>query len=259
MTAATREDRGTRLTTEVDGRVLVIRMCRDDKRNAVDAQMTAELDDALNRLEEDPALWCGVLAGGPPAFCAGTDLADGAGVPTARGGNYGVVRRRRSTPLIAAVEGFAFGGGFEIALACDMIVAGGDAQFGLPEVSRGVVANCGALFRGPRALPVNIAREMLLTGRPFPADRLAALGLVNLVVAPGAALENAVQLAEAVCANSPVAVGASLRAVDSAVSELDERGWSASDDAVAAIIDSADRAEGVAAFLEKRPTRWPGR
>ncbi|SDE55569.1 MarR family protein [Pseudonocardia oroxyli] len=119
-------------------------MDRPDKRNAVDAAMTAGLDAALNELEGDPELWCGVLTGGSQMFCAGTDLANGAGAPTERGGNYGVVRRERSTPLVAAVDGIAYGGGFEIVPACDVVVAGRSARFGLPEVSRGVIANYGA-------------------------------------------------------------------------------------------------------------------
>lgn len=250
---------GGRVATERRGRVLVIRMDRPDKRNAVDAGMTAGLDQALNLLDDDPDLWCGVLAGGQQAFCAGTDLADGAGAPTERGGRYGVVRRERRTPLVAAVEGVAYGGGFEIVLACDLVVAGRAARFALPEVARGVIANCGALFRGPRALPLNIAKQMLLTGQPLDAERAWSLGLVNELVDVGRAEEAALALAEQVCANAPVAVAASLRALESVVAEPDERGWAATAAATTAITNSADRAEGVAAFLEKRPPRWSGR
>lgn len=247
-----------RVVTERRGHVLLIGMRRPDKRNAVDPEMTAGLDAALNELDDDPALWCGVLAGDARAFCAGTDLASGAGTPTERGGNYGVVRRDRRTPLIAAVEGVAYGGGFEIVLACDMVVAGRDARFALPEVARGLVANCGALFRTPRPLPLNVAKQMLLTGAPLDASRAHELGLVNELTPPGGALDAALALAEAVCANSPVAVSASLHALEQVVGEPDERGWAATDGASAAIADSADRAEGVAAFLEKRPPRWEG-
>ena len=130
------------------------------------------------------------------AFSAGTDLAVGAGPPTPRGGGYGVVRRDRATPLIAAVEGLAYGGGFEIVLACDLVVAARTARFALPETARGLVANCGALFRAPRALPLNIAREMLLTGDPLDAERAWSLGLVNRLVEPGTAEQAALELAE---------------------------------------------------------------
>lgn len=244
------------MATERRGHVLLIRLQRPDKRNAVDAAMTAGLDAALNELDDDPDLWCGVLAGGPVAFCAGTDLAAGAGDPTPRGGNYGVVRRDRRTPLVAAVEGVAYGGGFEIVLACDMVVAGSGARFGLPEVARGLVANCGALFRTPRPLPLNVARQMLTTGQPLGAERAHALGLVNELTEPGGAEAAALELAEQVCANAPIAVAASLRALEQVVTEPDQRGWAATDDATAAIADSHDRREGVAAFLDKRPPRW---
>lgn len=248
-----------RVETERHGHVLLVRMTREGKRNAVDAAMTAALDDALNELDDDPDLWCGVLAGDATAFCAGTDLAAGSGGPTPRGGNYGVVRRDRRRPLIAAVEGVAYGGGFEILLACDMVVAGTGARFALPEVARGLVANCGALFRTPRPLPLNVAKQLLVTGRPIDAQRAYALGLVNDLVEPGTAEAAALELARQVCENSPLAVSVTLRALERVVSEPDERGWSATDVATAAIERSEDRIEGVAAFLEKRPARWTGR
>lgn len=244
--------------TERRGRVLLIRMDRPAKRNAVDAEMTRGLDAALNDLDDDPELWAGVLAGTPEAFCAGTDLASGAGEPTPRGGNYGVVRRDRSTPLVAAVEGVAYGGGFEIVLSCDLVVAARTARFALPEVARGLIANCGALFRAHRPLPLNVAREMLLTGQPLGAERAWSLGLVNELTEPGDAEAAALALAERIVANAPVAVSATLRAMEAVVAEQDERGWAATAQATETIMASTDREEGVAAFLEKRPPRWTG-
>jgi enoyl-CoA hydratase len=249
----------SRVTTERDGHVLLVRMRREAKHNAIDVAMTHALDAALDTLDDDPDLWCGVLAGGARAFSAGTDLAVGPGAPTPRGGNYGVVRRRRSTPLVAAVEGIAFGGGFELVLACDMVVAARSARFGLPEVGLGLVANCGALFRGPRALPPAIARQMLLTGDPLDAERAYALGLVNELVDTGEAEARALAMARRVSARSPVAVAATLAALDAAYVEADARGWASTDDAVARVLPSADRAEGVAAFLERRPPTFRGR
>jgi enoyl-CoA hydratase len=246
------------VTTERHDRVLLVRMERAAKRNALDATMTARLDAALNALDDDPELWAGVLAGTPVAFSAGTDLASGSGAPTARGGSYGVVRRDRATPLIAAVEGLAYGGGFELVLACDMVVASRSARFALPETARGLVANCGALFRGPRALPRNIATEMLLTGEPLGAERAWSLGLVNRLVEEGEAEAAALDLARQVCTGAPVAQRATLRAVAHVWDELDERGWAATERAHAEIAASADAAEGVAAFREKRDPRWTG-
>src|SRR4051794_14293515 len=154
-------------------------MDRPGKRNAVDAAMTAQLSAALDLLEDDDELWVGVLTGTGGAFSAGTDLIAGAGEPTPRGGPYGVVRRVRAKPLIAAVEGLALGGGMEMVLACDLVVAGRGATFGLPEVARGLVATCGGLFRGPRALPRNVARELLYTGERLGAERAERPRLVH--------------------------------------------------------------------------------
>lgn len=244
------------VTTERRGRVLLIRIERPHKRNAIDAATTAGLDAALNLLDDDPDLWVGVLAGTPVAFSAGTDLVAGAGPATARGGKYGVVRRERATPLVAAVEGLAYGGGFELVLACDLVVAARTARFALPETARGLVANCGALFRAPRALPVNVAREMLLTGDPLDAERAWSLGLVNRLVEPGEAERAALELAERVAEHAPVAQRLSLQAVTAAEAEREALGWAATERADAEVHASADAAEGVAAFREKRPPRW---
>jgi enoyl-CoA hydratase len=244
------------VTTERHDRILLVRIEREAKRNAIDAETTAGLDAALNELDDDPELWAGILAGTPTAFSAGTDLVAGAGEPTARGGNYGVVRRDRRTPLIAAVDGLAYGGGFEIVLACDLVVAARTARFALPETLRGLVANCGALFRGPRALPRNVATEMVLTSAPLDAERAWSLGLVNRLTEPGGAVAGAFELAAQVCVAGPVAQTESLRAMAEAHAELDAAGWAATERASAANMASADAAEGIAAFREKREPRW---
>jgi enoyl-CoA hydratase len=246
------------VTTERHGRILVVRMERPHKRNAVDAEMTAGLDRALNLLEDDPELWVGVLTGTPEAFSAGTDLVAGAGPPTDRGGEYGIARRHRSTPLLAAVEGSALGGGLELVLSCDLVVAARTAVFGLPEVRLGLVPNCGGLFRAPRMLPLNVARELLLTGDSLPAERAWSLGLVNTLTEPGGALAEALALAERICANSPAAVRAARHALDKAVVEADATGWRATESAWAQVTSHADSSEGVQAFLERRQPNWEG-
>lgn len=248
-----------RLTTEVRGNTLIITMVRHDKRNAIDGEMTLALDEALNRLDDDQDLWVGVLTGGPDMFCAGTDMANSSGTPTERGGVYGVVGRTRTTPLIAAIEGVAYGGGFEVVMACDLVVAASNARLGLPEVKRGLVASSGALFRAGRVLPLNVAKQLLMTGDDLPVDQAAALGLVNEVCEPGQALTHALALADRITKNSPVAVGYSLQAIDRITSADDEAGWQVSDWARDANRRSDDAKEGVAAFFEKRPPTWTGR
>lgn len=245
--------------TERDGRVLVIQMCREAKRNAVDRALADQLDAAFNLLDDDPELWAGVLTGTARVFSAGSDLTANGDYWTERGGEYGLIRRRRRTPLVAAVEGPALGGGLELVLACDLVVAGETASFGLPEVKRGLVPACAGLFRGPRALPVNLARELALVGEPFDARRAHSAGLVNVVTEAGGALNAARELAQRVCANAPVAVQASLAAIDMWLSASDELGWRATAEAVAAVQSSEDHREGIAAFLHKRPPRWTGR
>ena len=252
-------DNEPRVEVVVEGHVLIITMVRTDKRNAIDPAMTAALDGALNQLEDDPDLWVGILTGGPDMFCAGTDLARLSGEPTERGGIYGVVGRPSRKPLIAAVEGFAYGGGFEVAMACDLVVAASNARFGLPEVKRGLVASSGALLRAARVLPLNVAKQLLMTGSDLSVDDAARHGFVNEVCEPGGALDAARALAAAIAANAPVAVQHSLQAADRIASLDDEIAWEISREAATSNRESADAAEGIAAFLEKREPRWTGR
>jgi len=247
--------------TEVRGRVLVVTMQREAKRNAIDQELADGIGAALDRLDDDPELWVGVLTGTLTVFSAGSDLASSrnGSAATDRGGEYGVIRRDRVKPLIAAVEGPALGGGFEIVLACDLVVAARDASFGLPEVKRGLVPTCGGLFRAPRALPLNVAKEMLLTGDRLDPERAYALGLVNVVAEPGGAVDAALALAERIGSVGPVGASASLRALEATVAAEDDLGWEATTVATATIAESDDMREGVLAFFEKREPRWTGR
>lgn len=242
-----------------DGHVLVIALQRTEKRNAINRALADALDDALNELDDDHDVWAGVLTGSAEVFSAGSDLTAGGDYDTRRGGEYGIIRRRRRKPLIAAVEGPALGGGLEIVLACDLVVAARTARFGLPEVCIGVVPTCAGLFRAPRALPLNVARQLILTGRPIDASRAYDVGLVNVLTAPGQALPEALSMAHEICANAPVSVQSCLTAVNDFIAANDELGWQETDRALGAAAGSADAREGVAAFLEKRPPVWTAR
>ena len=250
---------GALVATRRDGRVLTISMERSAKRNAIDRAMADALDAALNELDDDDQLWAGILTGTGDVFSAGSDLTAGGDYVTSRGGEYGIIRRRRRKPLIAAVEGPALGGGLEIVLACDLVVAARTARFGLPEVGIGVVPTCAGLFRAPRALPLNLARQLILTGRPIPAQRAYEAGFVNVLADPGEALLEAETLAEHICANAPVSVQACLTAVNDLVATNDDLGWEKTERALSEAAHSADAREGVTAFLEKRPAVWSGR
>jgi enoyl-CoA hydratase len=244
------------LKVERSGSVLVLELNRPRQRNAIDAELTRGLDAALELLDRDRDLAAAVLTGGREVFSAGTDLHEEASPSTPAGGEYGIARRARRKPVVAAVEGLALGGGFEIVLACDLVVAAESSQFGLPEVKRGVVANCGAFFRAPQRLSPTIALEMLLTGESVSARRAYEAGLVNAVVADGTALEFALALAAKIVRNSPSAVAATLAGVREARADLERTGWAATERAARDAGASPDRAEGISAFFEKREPRW---
>lgn len=247
------------VTTERRGRVLIARLERAEKRNAMNGEMTRGLDAAMNQLEDDPDLWVGILTGSGGVFSAGSDMRDGLHNSTERGGPYGLVRRKRTRPLIAAVDGLAFGGGLEMVLACDLVVASRAASFALPEVKRGLFALYGGVFRAAHALPLNVARELALTGDPLSAERGERLGLVNVLCEPGRAVDDALALAERICANGPVSVRESLRVINESIEAGDALAWQLSADAAELVRRSEDTKEGVAAFFEKRRPEWKGR
>jgi enoyl-CoA hydratase len=244
-------------------RLAIIRLNRPDARNAVNPALSAALETAIDRLEADDDVWVGILTGNGPAFCAGADLktvaAGGVSVDTERGGFAGFVRRERDKPVIAAVDGPAVAGGSEIALACDLIVATTASTFGLPEVKRSLVASAGGLSRLPRALPPMIAMELALTGEPMDAATAAHHGLVNRLVAPGTAVDEARALAAAIVANAPLAVRATRRVLLASRLLTDEEAMRRSGEELRAVARTEDFREGPRAFVEKRPPVWRGR
>lgn len=248
-----------RVETRREGHVLVIAMQRESKRNAIDRRMADQLDAALDQLDDDEELWAGVLTGTASIFSAGSDLTCQGDYVTERGGEYGIIRRVRRKPLIAAVEGAALGGGLEIVLACDLVVASRTARFGLPEVSIGVIPTCAALFRAPNALPLNLARELILTGDPISAERAHAAGLVNHLTEPGEALPRALALAGRIVRNAPLSVQGCLQAVNEYAATGDELGWRLTARTFEGIAGTEDVREGVRSFLEKRSPSWKAR
>lgn len=250
------------LLVEQRGRVLVLTMNRPHARNAMSLSMAHRIAEAMERLDDDPELSVGVITGGGGAFCAGMDLkgfARGERPVVPGRGFAGLVRKPPRKPLIAAVEGYALAGGFEIVLACDLIVASSEARFGLPEVKRGLTAAAGGLLRLQHRIPYHLAMELVLTGRMWSAPEAAEARLVSRLTEPGEALDSALQLAAEVAENAPLALAASkqvlMRSADWPLDEQFER----QEEYVGAVRDSADAKEGAAAFAEKRSPRWSGR
>ncbi len=249
---------------EVDGHVATLTLNRPDQRNAVSPELTTAMDRAVQAFEADPDVWVGILTGAGPNFCAGADLkALGAGrsaeLGTEAGGFAGFVRYPRTKPMIAAVRGFALAGGTELVLGCDLVVAATDAVFGLPEVTRGIVAAGGGLFRLPRVIGPARAMELILTADRLGADEAYRLGLVNALTEPDAVLGRARELADRICRNAPLAVRESLAIAREALVLSDEQAWERSAAAMQRARTSQDAREGVTAFVEKRAPRWSGR
>ncbi|WP_424138287.1 enoyl-CoA hydratase-related protein [Roseomonas chloroacetimidivorans] len=255
----------TVLTERVGRHVLLVTLNRPAARNAVNGALATALEAAVETAEADPEIRACILTGaGDKAFCAGADLKEVAGgrttsLFTERGGFAGFTHAARAKPWIAAVNGPAFAGGLELVLACDMVVAVEGATFGLPEVKRSLVALAGGVQRLPRALPRNLALEMIATGEPIDARRAAAHGLVSRVVPAAELREAALALAGTIARNAPLAVRESL-AIARRSAELDEATMAAmGQETRKRIYASEDYREGPRAFVEKREPRWTGR
>jgi enoyl-CoA hydratase len=243
--------------------VLILTLDRPDVRNAIDMATIDALEAGLDRVDSALELRAGVLTGSRGTFCAGMDLkafADSQDSSVAESALARIVRRppgRR--PLIAAVEGFAVGGGFELALACDLIVAADGASFGLPEVKHSLVASGGGLLRLSRRLPFGLAMEMALTGARMPAERAYEHGLVNRLTEPGGALDAAMALAGEIAANGPLALAAVKQLVWGQLDWSADEYWAEQDRILPAVNASDDAREGVRSFIEKRAPAWSGR
>lgn len=241
--------------------ILVLTLNRPEARNAMNQSLARQMASALDELDTDPVHRVGILTGAGGNFCSGMDLKAylRGELPRVEGRGFGaLVQAPPRKPLIAAVEGYALAGGFEMVLACDLIVASRVAAFGLPEVKRGLVANAGGLMRLPRRMPYHIALQYLLTGDILPAEEAVRWGLVNELCEPGAALASALSMAAKLMANGPLAVAATKRVV------MESREWSEAEmfarqaEYTMPVFASEDAKEGARAFAEKRAPAWRG-
>lgn len=250
------------------GAIALITLNRPEALNAVNGALSTAVGEALEELAKDDDLRVGVITGAGRAFCAGADLkALASGQPIfahrhEEWGFAGMVQHFIDKPLIAAVNGFALGGGTEIMLACDLAVVSEQAKFGLPEVKRGLAAAAGGVLRLPRQLPMKRALEVMLTGDPIDAATAAEWGLVNRVVPADQVLDAALELAERIAANAPLSVRASKRIAYRSADYGDDWGediWRMAGEELESVFRSADAQEGAMAFVEKRAPRWQGR
>jgi enoyl-CoA hydratase len=228
----------------------------------VNGDVAEGMAEALDRLDAEDDLRVGIVTGAGGYFSAGMDLkafVQGQSPYVGDRGFAGITQRSSRKPLIAAVEGFALAGGFEIALSCDLIVASREARFGIPEVKRSLVAAAGALLRLPKRIAYHQAMELALTGEPISAERARDLGIVNRLVEPGAALDVAIELAQQIMKNAPLALIASKEILQNAVDWTEEEGWAKQGEISGAVFTSEDAREGATAFAEKREPVWRGR
>lgn len=241
--------------------ILLVTLNRPERRNAVNRDVSERVAEAMAQLDADPAIRCAIVTGAGGHFCSGMDLKAfiSGERPEIEGlGFAGVTEAPPSKPLIAAVEGFALAGGFELALACDLIVASQTAVFGLPEPTRGLVAGSGGLIRLARRIPPGIAMEFGLTGARMDAPTAHRWGLVNRLVPTGTAVEAAMALAREIAANAPLSVAASKKIMVEQQDWAADGLWDVQRPLVDAVVHSEDAQEGARAFAEKREPVWKG-
>ena len=245
----------------VDGGIAVITINRPEARNAVNGDVARGIACASDELDARSDVRVLILTGAGGSFCAGMDLKGflAGDVPAVAGRGFGgITERPPAKPVIAAVEGYALAGGFELVLACDLVVASEEAKFGLPEVTRGLVAGAGGLLRLPRRIPYQLAMEIVLTGEHFPAARLHEAGLVNRLVPAGQALAAARELTARVARGAPLALAASKRVIVQSADAGSAEAFARQSEIISPVFSSADAMEGAVAFAEKRAPAWRG-
>jgi enoyl-CoA hydratase len=246
---------------ESDGPVTTVVIDRPEARNAVDGPTATALADAFRAFDADPDQRVAVLTGAGGTFCAGMDLKGflSGDSPLVEGRGFaGITEGPPKKPIIAAVEGYALAGGFEIALSCDLVVSAETAKFGLPEVRRGLVAGAGGLLRLPRRIPYHLAMEIVLTGGHFTAAQLREFGLLNRVTPEGGALAGAMELAGKIAENAPLSLAASKRVVVESPDWQSDEAFAKQGEIITPVFMSKDAQEGAASFAEKRKPVWSG-
>lgn len=244
------------------GAVQLITINRPEAKNALNLAAATIIRDAVDELDDDDDLRVGVLTGAGGTFSAGMDLKGflrGESPSFPGRGLCGIQETPPKKPLIAAVEGWALAAGFELCLACDLVIAGRTAQFGIPEVKRGLVAAGGGALQIPQRIPLAVAMEFVLTGDPITADRAAEVGLVTRVVDEGRAVDAAIELAEKIAANAPLAVQASKEIARRAIEWTGDLAWTEPAKVFMPVFASEDAKEGARAFAEKRSPVWQGK
>lgn len=246
------------VTVERRNRLLLITLNRPEVRNAINGAVTRGLAEAFERLDSSDELSVGVLTGAGECFCAGMDLVEfrESGPPR---GLARLLRTGSRKPMVAAIEGRALGGGLELALLCDLIVASRTAELAIPEARVGLVAGGGGLLRLPRHLPYAITAQLAFTGEPLSAESAHRHGLINLLSGPGESLAGAVELAERIARSAPLALSASKQLLRDVYGRTEADYWDHQRPWVAEVFGSADAREGAVAFAERRPPRWGAR
>jgi enoyl-CoA hydratase len=247
-----------------DGPVGVLTIDRPKVLNALSPALIAELTDALGRFDTDPEVGAVVLTGGPRVFAAGADIGDMAErspveqLQRDQTGRWAAIAAF-SKPLIAAVNGYALGGGCELALMCDLIIAGDSARFGQPEINLGIIAGAGGTQRWPRTVGKYVAMEINLGGAPMPAQRAYQLGLVNRVVPAEVTIQVATEMAAKLAAKAPVALRLAKESVNQALETPLSEGLAVERKNFYFLFATEDQKEGMRAFLEKRRAQFRGR
>jgi enoyl-CoA hydratase len=247
---------------EVEDGIMTVTLNRPKARNAVNRALAEGVAAAMDELDSNDSIRVAILTGSQGTFCSGMDLkafVTGEN-PSVKGRGFaGLTEKLPRKPLIAAVEGYALAGGFELAISCDLVVAATDAKFGIPEVKRGLAAAAGGLMRLPRQMPSRIAMELALTGEFISSERAYSLGLINQIVEPGTALDAAKVLAAKISANGPLAVTISKQVVLESEDWNTTEMWDKQQALVMPVFVSEDAIEGATAFAEKRAPNWKGK